>query len=245
MDSSSAAAHRVQQQHGDAVGGKDGQAQAGLVRDKAVRLIHAGLSGAGHHISPGDGPHQIPVDLMVLHQGGGVGPRRRAEAAEILRHPFRGVPPVSTQVQAVPGSGRDAAQPGGEAMGADGWIKAATGVKRDALTGAQGDLHRCAPPLPRCKDLSTLLYPKILRLTTRYKGEKRARFPGGAGAFPNGALRRAAARDLPRSRKRAPCTGAGRNITLQAPVPLWGGRLLWTSAKHLSGGRPVRPLKST
>ena len=83
-------------------------------------------------------------------------------------------------------------------MGADGWIKAATGVKRDALTGAQGDLHRCAPPLPRCKDLSTLLYPKILRLTTRYKGEKRARFPGGAGAFPNGALRRAAARDLPR-----------------------------------------------
>ena len=154
---------------------------------------------------------------MVLHQGGGVGPRRRAEAAEILRHPFRGVPPVSTQVQAVPGSGRDAAQPGGEAMGADGWIKAATGVKRDALTGAQGDLHRCAPPLPRCKDLSTLLYPKILRLTTRYKGEKRARFPGGAGAFPNGALRRAAARDLPRSRKRAPCTGAGRKYHPAGP----------------------------
>ncbi|GBF69143.1 hypothetical protein LAWASA_1853 [Lawsonibacter asaccharolyticus] len=39
-----------------------------------------------------------------------------------------------------------------------------------------------------------------------------------------------------------PAAGSGRpaqgpegNITLQAPVPLWGGRLLWTSAKHLSG----------
>ncbi len=87
-------------------------------------------------------------------------------------------------------------------MGADGWIKAATGVKQDALTGAQGDLHR-VPLL--CRDVKTFLalycILKILRLTTRYKGEKRARFPGGAGAFPNGALRRAAARDLPRSRE--------------------------------------------
>ena len=94
MGGGNAAADGIIEQKGDAVAGKDSEAQSGHIGDKPVRLNNSALSGVGHHIGSGNGTDSIAVDLMIFHQGGYAGPNGGAEAGEIFPHMLPAVPPV-------------------------------------------------------------------------------------------------------------------------------------------------------
>ena len=55
MGGGNAAADGIIEQKGDAVAGKDSEAQSGHIGDKPVRLNNSALSGVGHHIGSGNG----------------------------------------------------------------------------------------------------------------------------------------------------------------------------------------------
>ena len=109
--------HRVVQEHGNTVGVVDGQAEAGLVGEQAVRLVVQGVQQIIQHIGPGGLADGILVDLVGHNQAGDIGADGGAEPVIVLPdcRPFVGA--GDAQVQLSIGTGADAAQPGGEAVG--------------------------------------------------------------------------------------------------------------------------------
>ena len=138
------APHRVIEQNGDAVPGEDGQTDPRPVGDEAVGFKDAGGGGVGQPVVRAHPADPVAVDLVVLHQGGGVGSHGGAEAAEVLGHMGGLVPPAGPQVQTVPGGGGDAPQPGGEAVDAAAPRRVVTGKEGDRPVPVQGDVHASA-----------------------------------------------------------------------------------------------------
>ena len=132
MDRGDGPPHRIVEQHWDAVGRKDGQADAGTVCGQPVSLKGSGIGGAGTGVGRAHGAHQIPVDLVVFDQNSGIRACGGAEAAEIFRHMAGRIPAGGPQVQAVPRRGGDAPQPGGKAVGRARPGGVCAGIKGDA-----------------------------------------------------------------------------------------------------------------
>ena len=141
MGGGDAPPERVVEQDGDAVAGEDGQAHLGLVGNQAVRLTGSGLGWVGQDVVPGDRADDAAVNLVVFHQRLLIRPDDRAEPVEIPSDIFRGIPPVSAQVQAVPGCGGHTPLPGREAMPYPRPRRVGTGIKCDALYLLLDDLH--------------------------------------------------------------------------------------------------------
>ena len=131
--------HRVVQEHGNTVGVVDGQAEAGLVGEQAVRLVVQGVQQIIQHIGPGGLADGILVDLVGHNQAGDIGADGGAEPVIVLPdcRPFVGA--GDAQVQLSIGTGADAAQPGGEAVGHPaGGGKGVRRVEDDAVSGLLG-----------------------------------------------------------------------------------------------------------
>ena len=131
--------HRVVQEHGNTVGVVDGQAEAGLVGEQAVRLVVQGVQQVVQHIGPGGLADGILVDLVGHNQAGDIGADGGAEPVIVLPdcRPFVGA--GDAQVQLSIGTGADAAQPGGEAVGHPaGGGKGVRRVEDDAVSGLLG-----------------------------------------------------------------------------------------------------------
>ena len=141
MDGTGHPLYRVAQQYRDAVGGKNTKTQSLFPCDQTVGLHLAALARERNLIAPSHLTHNVRVDLMVLHQGVRIGPDGMAEAAEVLAYPLGLVSPAGSQVQAVPGSGRQASHPGGKAVGKARLLHLITGIKKDAMALLLSDFH--------------------------------------------------------------------------------------------------------
>ena len=87
---------------------------------------------------------QIACELTedgVSVTAAGVGAHGGAEAAEVLAHPLRVVPAAPTQIQAVPGGGRHAPHPGGEAVGEPRLPHLRADIKKDATALLSDNFH--------------------------------------------------------------------------------------------------------
>lgn len=75
---------QVVQEHGNTVGVVDGQAEAGLVGEQAVRLVVQGVQQIIQHIGPGGLADGILVDLVGHNQAGDIGADGGAEPVIVL-----------------------------------------------------------------------------------------------------------------------------------------------------------------
>ena len=141
----------VEEDHA-AVGGENGEGQAGNVRHQGVHVpVVPGAGEALAGVLRRDAAKVRGVDLLAEDGLLRLRPQNGAETAVVLPDVFRGVAPAGAQVQAVPGGGGDPAGAGGKAVGQGGeQLRAEDGEPGFPM---EGDGHRMllsekGPPLP-------------------------------------------------------------------------------------------------
>ena len=138
--------HRVIEQNGAAVGGKDHQRKTGAIGDESVHI----------RIVPGEKKALAGVlvrdlaDILRMGLLGENGALRRhayggAEASVVLPDIFVAVSPADAQVQAVPRGGADTAQTGGEAVTHRLAVQQGAGQPQQAVIGVGGKRHGGTP----------------------------------------------------------------------------------------------------